>query len=88
VDDVITLLLRLCLAGPILYIALLMIVEPAVIDSCVRHIHVHLHDFTGRPRWPDSLPDSPTARGFVRTCGFLLAIFAIWLLAGASILLQ
>jgi hypothetical protein len=88
VDDVITLLLRVCLAGPILYIALLMIVEPAVIDSCVRHVHVHLHNFTRHARWPDSLPDSPTARTFVRISGFLLAVFAICHLAGASILLQ
>ena len=87
-NDLVALLLRLCLAGPILYIGLLMMSEPTVIDSFVRHVHVHPYNFTRRPRWPDSLPDSVTARAFVRISGLFLAVFAIWHLAGTVVLLQ
>ncbi|MCX6638375.1 MAG: hypothetical protein NT090_25255 [Acidobacteria bacterium] len=90
-DDAATLFVRLCVAGPFLYLGLVMAIDPA---SLVRPLDALVHalrTFEQRRnglQWQEAPPesgsvhDSPALRNGVRLAGSVITAFAFLHLAG------
>jgi len=89
-DQAATLFARFCFCGPLLYIGLLMAIDPAsfvrVAETLSRELRTFEHRIRGL-QWgpflePQSIHVSPRARKGVRFAGLVLSLFAVLLLAG------
>ena len=85
-DSAGTIFVRLCFSGPLLYIGLLMVIDPASFVTslqtlaCVLRTFEHrFHGFQWQERLsePDSVQVSPGARKAVRFAGLALAAIAL-----------
>jgi len=93
-DDAATLFVRLCLAGPLLYIGLVIAIDPASLERWAEAGAHELRTFEQRLKggqWQEPLPEpgsvhcSPSARNAVRIAGLVLAAFAFLHLAGLAV---
>lgn len=92
--EVATFLVRLCLCGPLLYIGLVIAIDPASLERSAEALARVLRTFEQRLKgvqWQDPLAESgsvhcsPTARNVVRLAGLVLTAFAFLHLAGLAI---
>jgi hypothetical protein len=83
---------RLCLLGPLLYVGLTMIVDPARFLRWVADLSLGLHNFERSllgmrrlPIWKESGSprSSPKASNSIRVAGLLLSVYAFLYLAWA-----
>jgi hypothetical protein len=85
------LLVRLCLFGPLLYLGLVLVVDPSIVVTLGENFNLGLrnfeHQIQARPwrrpwRMLGRPPDSTAFRGGVRLAGFALCTFAFLHIAG------
>ena len=92
-DDAATFFVRLCLCGPLLYIGLVIAIDPASLAKWAEALAHALRTFEQRLKevqWQEPLREfgsvhvSPSARNAVRFAGLVLAAFAFLHLAGLA----
>lgn len=92
-DHAATFLVRLCLAGPLLYIGLVMTIDPASLGRSAEALAHALRTFEQRlngVQWQEPLRESgpvhlsPTVRNAVRFAGLVLTAFAFLHLTGLA----
>ncbi|MCW5981818.1 MAG: hypothetical protein KIT09_27280 [Bryobacteraceae bacterium] len=86
-DSAGAMLARLCLFGPVIYAALLMVVDPAKIVALLSRAASRLsslesHQWAKPSRDAESFPASPGMELFVRFAGVALALFGLLHLIG------
>ena len=93
-DDVAMLFVRLCVAGPLLYIGLAIAIDPASLERWAEALAHELHAFEQRLKgiqWQEPLPGpgsvhcSPSARNAVRIAGLVITAFAFLHLVGLAV---
>ena len=92
-EDAATFFVRLCLAGPLLYIGLVIAIDPASLVRWAEALAHALRTFEQRLKgvqWREPLPEpgsvhvSPTARNGMRLAGLVITAFAFLHLAGLA----
>ena len=92
--DAAMLFVRLCLCGPLLYIGLVIAIDPASLERSAEALAHELRTFEQRLKgvqWQEPLPESgsvhcsPSARNVVRLAGLVLIAFAFLHLAGLTV---
>ena len=90
-DNAGEMLVRLCIFGPVIYVGLLMMIDPMRIVRLLKDFTAEIDRFKGFLRgsqWsqpiaePDSFKDSSGNRTFIRVIGLALTVFGLLHIAG------
>lgn len=91
--DAATLLVNLCVCGPMIYLGLWVMIGPSKMVSILNHLEGELRSFRDNfesPHWRDALheagsvPDSPASHSLIRLFGLALVIAGLVRLAGMA----